>query len=245
MNALMEGEVGENEPMTQGKPAAERAYKHVRTRLLDGTYPGGTLLSEGTVADDLAISRTPVREAFLQLQSEGFLRLYPKRGALVVPVTLAEGRETMEARLLLELHALDSAAARGEQAVRELGEALAAALDETAAEPLPPRALALEAGWGFHTRLVSAAGNSILTEIYGRLWIRQLRLAAASVASAENADEDIREHAAIAGALRVGDAAGARRLIEQHTTAILRRLGLGDHDLRLPPNASAGWARGV
>lgn len=225
-------------PMTQVQPAAERAYTHVRTRLLDGTYPGGTLLSEGTVAEELAVSRTPVREAFLQLQSEGFLRLYPKRGALVVPVSLAEGRETMEARLLLELHALDSTAARGQQAVRELGESLAEAIGASTTQPLPPGALALEAGWAFHTRLVSAAGNGILTEMYGRLWIRQLRLAAASVATTENADEDIEEHAAIAEALRQGHTVQARRMVEQHTTAILRRLGLGDHDLRLPATPS-------
>lgn len=74
--------------------------------------------------------------------------------------------------------------------------------------------------------------------MYDRLWTRQLRLAAASIATTENADEDIEEHAAIAEALRLGHAVRARRLIGLHTNAILRRLGLGDHDLRLPPEPS-------
>ena len=73
-------------------PATDRAYAHVKTGLLDGTYPDGHLLSEGEVAAALQMSRTPVREAFLRLQAEGFLRLYPKRGALVVPVTPTEAR---------------------------------------------------------------------------------------------------------------------------------------------------------
>ncbi|WP_371655871.1 MULTISPECIES: GntR family transcriptional regulator [unclassified Streptomyces] len=220
--------------MTETRPAAERAYTHVRTLLLDGTHPGGTLLSEGVVAEELGISRTPVREAFLQLQAEGFLRLYPKRGALVVPVTLTEGRETMEARLLLELYAIDATVARGADAVRELGASLSSALSKDTARPGPTQSVALGVGQGFHTQLVAGAGNSVVTEMYGRLWIQQLRIAAASITTVQHADEDIDEHAAIAEALSHGDTARARRLLQQHTSAILRRLGLGDHDLRLP-----------
>src|SRR4051812_16538780 len=114
---------------------ADRAYEHVRSRLLSGDYLGGELLTEGEIATDLGISRTPVREAFLRLQAEGFLRLYPKRGALVVPVRPGEGRHAMEARLLLERHALDVVAARGPDALRELGETLA---EEPAAGEAPP-----------------------------------------------------------------------------------------------------------
>ncbi|MCZ0973663.1 GntR family transcriptional regulator [Streptomyces albulus] len=74
----------------------------------DGRYPGGELLSERAVATELGLSNTPVREAFLRLQAEGFLRLYPKRGALVVPVTPGEAHAVLQARLLMELFALDA-----------------------------------------------------------------------------------------------------------------------------------------
>ncbi|WP_223286039.1 GntR family transcriptional regulator [Kocuria atrinae] len=60
--------------------AAERAYAHAKARILTGELDG-ELLSEGIVADELGVSRTPVREAFLRLQAEGLMRLYPKRGA--------------------------------------------------------------------------------------------------------------------------------------------------------------------
>ena len=79
-------------PETAPAPAADRAYEHVKAGLLDGSYPDGHLLSEGEIAGALQMSRTPVREAFLRLQTDGFLRLYPKRGALVVPVTPTEAR---------------------------------------------------------------------------------------------------------------------------------------------------------
>lgn len=72
-----------------GGTAAERAYRFTKAGILDGTLPAGELISEGQVARPLQLSRTPVREAFLQLQAEGLLKLFPKRGALVVPVSPA------------------------------------------------------------------------------------------------------------------------------------------------------------
>ena len=216
--------------MAQGMPTADRAYEHVKAQVLDGTHPGGTLLSEGAVAAELGVSRTPVREAFLRLQSEGFLRLYPKRGALIVPVSLSAGREIMETRLLLETFALDTVAARGVAAVQELGEALAA---ETAA-PHPEEGRALEVGRAFHSRLLAAAGNSVVSGMYAALWDQQQRLSEASVNTPTNATEDLSEHQEIADALRNGDARTARDLLERHIAAILRRLGLSGGELRLP-----------
>ena len=57
-----------------------------RSRSSTACCQGGELISEGEIAEALGMSRTPVRAAFAQLESEGLLRLYPKRGALVVPV---------------------------------------------------------------------------------------------------------------------------------------------------------------
>src|SRR4051812_23921876 len=94
--------------------AAARVYAHVKERLLDGTFPGGALLSENELSQQLGLSRTPVRQAFVQLEAEGLLELYPKRGALVVPVAASEIEDVFEARLLVEEHcARRGAAARG------------------------------------------------------------------------------------------------------------------------------------
>jgi DNA-binding transcriptional regulator YhcF (GntR family) len=86
---------------------AERAYLFAKERILDGRYTGGELISEGDVAAGVGVSRTPVREAFLRLETEGLLRLYPKRGALVVPVSSAEVESVMETRLLVEQFAIE------------------------------------------------------------------------------------------------------------------------------------------
>ena len=63
--------------------ASERAYTWARDRIFDGTFGTGEMISEGEVCNALGISRTPVREAFLRLSSEGVLELFPKRGAFV------------------------------------------------------------------------------------------------------------------------------------------------------------------
>src|ERR1700750_2943028 len=86
-------------------PAAERVYSHVQEAVLDRSYEGGTLLTEGELAEAVGVSRTPVREALLRLEVEGLIRLYPKKGALVLPVSAQEIADGVETRQLVEEHA--------------------------------------------------------------------------------------------------------------------------------------------
>src|ERR1019366_1792398 len=60
------------------------------------------MISESDVSEPLGISRTPVREAFLRLEHDGTLKVYPKRGALIMPITAKDMRDVLEARLLVE-----------------------------------------------------------------------------------------------------------------------------------------------
>src|SRR5919106_2866337 len=107
--------------------ATNRAYAFTKGRVLDSTFAGGDFITEGEIADALGMSRTPVREAFLRLEGEGLLRLYPKRGALVVPVSVGEVEAVMETRMLVERFALDKLLAAGpaEAVAGELADAIA------------------------------------------------------------------------------------------------------------------------
>src|SRR6476661_10958272 len=104
--------------------AATRAYDHLKRAVLDGTHPGGTLLTEGEVAEQLGVSRTPVREALLRLEAEGLVRLYPKKGALVIPVSAQEARDVVEARELIEQWAADRVWARRKEVLEDLAAVL-------------------------------------------------------------------------------------------------------------------------
>ena len=93
--------------------ASDRAYDWTRSKILDGSFSGGSMISESDVSEPLGISRTPVREAFLRLEHDGTLKVYPKRGALIVPITAKDMRDVLEARLLVEPWAVSVVASSG------------------------------------------------------------------------------------------------------------------------------------
>lgn len=161
--------------------AAQRAYAEVKGRILDRTIEGGTLLSEGEIALELGISRTPVREAFLRLQAEGWMKLYPKRGALVREVRPREINEVLEARRLIESAAVANIANDAE-ATRvlsaRLGELISQQEEAVRSGDIDEFAVADVA---FHQAVVEAGGNSILSEVYQTLQDRQRRMATRSV----------------------------------------------------------------
>ena len=209
----------------QSGSAAARAYEHVKQRLLDGRYAGGVLLSENELARQLGISRTPVRQAFLQLEAEELLELYPRRGALVRPISPSEADDVLEARLLIEEHCVRRVAAYGAELGKAFDESLAAqerALqDDGAGFTVADRE--------FHRLIVAANHNAILTRQYDALRDRQQRIAAAAVArDPARIQRFIAEHRAIASAIGQGDPGTAARI----TAAHLRRA----HELARRPS---------
>ncbi|KTR67359.1 GntR family transcriptional regulator, partial [Rothia kristinae] len=98
-----------------GASAADLVYQHVKTRILEHDLEGGELISEGEIAAALEVSRTPVREGFIRLQTEGWMTLYPKRGALIRQVGPHEIRDVVQARIMVESHAVRQIVAAGEQ----------------------------------------------------------------------------------------------------------------------------------
>jgi DNA-binding GntR family transcriptional regulator len=195
--------------------AAARVYAYVKERLLDGTFPGGGLLSENELSQQLGLSRTPVRQAFVQLEAEGLLELYPKRGALVVPVAASEIEDVFEARLLVEEHCARRAASAGAALAAELAEELAE--QERAIASGAPSSDFARSDRRFHRAIVSAAGNAILTRLYDALRDRQQRIAAVSLArNPADAERFIADHRDIAGALERGDEAAVSELVSAH-----------------------------
>ncbi|WP_320670649.1 GntR family transcriptional regulator [Patulibacter defluvii] len=208
--------------MSPEPPASRRAYELVKARWLDGSLRDHELLSEGAVASELGISRTPVREAFLQLQAEGLLELYPKRGALVVPISDRDARELFEARRLIEQHGLDRLLA-APPAEREARLApLLAELDELVAEQRRHLAAGevgayVDADRRLHRAWVAAAGNRVLLQVYDQLRDRQQRLTASFVTSRRrDPGRLVDEHEAIVAALRAGDRAATAERLERH-----------------------------
>jgi DNA-binding GntR family transcriptional regulator len=201
----------------------ERAYAYTKQRVLDATYAGGDLLTEGEVAGALGISRTPVREAFLRLEGEGLLRLYPKRGALVVPVSAGEVEAVMETRALVERYAIGKAMARGADVTGAMRAEIAR--QEAAGGDLDAF---VEADRAFHTVFVAAAGNPIVLSLYDSLRDRQQRMGVTALRrEPRRLGEILGEHRGLADAIDGGRVERVLELLDAHLrgTLVLLREG--------------------
>ncbi|MGC1214663.1 MAG: GntR family transcriptional regulator [Micromonospora sp.] len=186
-------------PRAAGPSAAERAYQHLKRAILEQVYPGGLLISEGEIAEAAGVSRTPVREALLRLEAEGLVALYPKRGALIRPVSAREITDVIEARRLVELHAAEQVWPRRAEIRSDLARWLTEMRGAHAAGDVTAL---MAADRAFHATVVEAAGNEILAELYQRLRDRQLRMGEASFRLSPGwAEVVLAEHAAQLAAL--------------------------------------------
>lgn len=207
-------------PSEFGGSASEGAYHAVRHWIMVGDLAPGELVSEGDVATALGCSRTPVREAFLRLQTEGWMRLYPKRGALIVPVGADEADELDDARLTLELAAVRAIIACRVRR-KELSLSLRKTIDVLAsAAACGDRPAYLAADLDFCRAIVRAPGNTLLCDFYDNLVDRQQVQLAAEVKFA--ARERIPflptdDHQLLVDALTAGDAAECETRLRLHS----------------------------
>ncbi|WP_330254834.1 GntR family transcriptional regulator [Nocardia sp. NBC_00565] len=203
--------------MSKTYSSAELAYREVKERILTGALPGGELISEGEIATDLGMSRTPVREAFLRLEVEGWMKLYPKRGALVVPIPPAEAEHVVHARYVVETGAVRAVIAADRSAlIAELHASLArqrevvADFDRFAVEDTD-----------FHRTYVVAAGNPLLTGFYDSLRERQRRMNSAALhRGSTDTARIIEQHTRLAELIETGDVAGFATALVDHMSGV-------------------------
>lgn len=197
-------------------PAADRVYAHVKQGVLERRYEGGTLLTEGELAEAVGVSRTPVREALLRLEAEGLIKLYPKKGALVLPVSAQEIADVVETRQLVEEHAARKAVPASPRLIARLEELLAQQKEQAAAGDLAAAAVTDRC---FHAEIVRSGGNDILSRLYDQLRDRQLRMGVAVMhAHPDRITKTLTEHEQILEALRAGDAETVVGLIHGHVS---------------------------
>jgi DNA-binding GntR family transcriptional regulator len=195
--------------------AQEIAYDHLHQEILSGRLPGGARILPEEVAEQLGLSRMPVREAIRQLDAEGFVTIRPNRGAVVTERGPAEVMEIFEMRGVLEgLAARHAARAAGLADIEDL-DALATAMSRAVSSP----GRWLEKHELFHERLTTLAGRPRLAAE-----ARRLRLALRPMLRlyAEEHREPVttgHEHELIVDAIRDRDARRAERLTVAHVMA--------------------------
>ena len=210
--------------MSGTQPAASLAYEAVKKLILDGEIAGGDLISENALAGQLGMSRTPMRSAFQRLESEGWLTLYPKRGAVVTPVTSTEKREVLEARVAIEAHAVASMPCEARRTLHtELVDIAKSQSESIAARSLTDFS---ELDVRFHRAIVAAAGNSVILGFYDSLRERQRRMVESSVHASAHSTEAIgHEHLDLAEAVARGEAERFTSMLRSHLERV--------HEVRL------------
>lgn len=149
------------------KPLGEVVFEYLRNAILNGTLKPGERLMEISLAEQLGVSRTPVREAIRKLEKERFVEMIPRKGAYVANLTARDILEVLEIRIVLEGFASKLAAERmTEEDVVELKNILKEFNQALEALDRPEMIR-----WDneFHTKIYSAAKNNKLVEIVKEL----------------------------------------------------------------------------
>ena len=196
----------------------------IRDRILSGDYPAGHHLRETAVANDLKVSRTPVREALHRLAADGLVELHPNRGARVAGWTDEEVEEIFGLRVLLEGYAARLAATRIDAVTLAGLEELAARMestDETGDDA--ERDEIAELNVAFHLLILECAGNAQLTSFASSL-ARLLVHDAFQRFSESAVRRSFSHHAELIAAFRVRDADWAEAVMRAHLLAGRREL---------------------
>jgi DNA-binding GntR family transcriptional regulator len=214
-------------PLEDTSTFADRAYTALRDVILSldiYNRSGEVRLDERQLASDLGISRTPVREAMVQLEREGFVRAVPRRGIYVVRKTKREvtelitawaALECMAARLITQ-NATDQeiAGLRAMFATFENGR-LHAKLDEYS-----------EVNIEFHQTIIRMSGNQVLIDLAANLFAHMRMIRRKTIGESDRADRSISDHMNIIRAIEARDTARAEALVRDHA------LGLAEHVTR-------------
>jgi len=214
-------------PLEDVSTFKDRAYTALKEVIVSlGVYdrPSEVRLDERRLAQDLGISRTPVREALAQLESEGFVRSVPRRGVYVVRKTK---REVIE--LITAWAALESMAARlitrsaTDEEIAALRRMFATFEDGTLHAKLDEYS---EVNIEFHQAIIRMSRNSALIDLAENLFTHMRMIRRKTIGEEDRADRSIRDHINIIEALERRDTARAEELVRTHA------LGLAEHVAR-------------
>lgn len=199
------------------------AYEAIRQRILDNVYPPGHRALEGEIAEELGISRTPVREALIRLANEGLVEVVPRHGMRVLPVSPTDMAEIYAVLTALESVAADLLARRrpSDAELKPLVEATRDMTRALKADDLDAWAAADER---FHQGLVELAGNRALADAVSRLWDRAHRARMFTLRLRPKPINSTQEHMAMLERIRAGDAPGAVEVNRSHRERASREL---------------------
>lgn len=204
----------------RARPLHAQARQVVLERILRGELAPGSRLVESLLAKDLGVSRTPLREALMHLEREGFLELQPNRGFFIAPLSGEEAAELYPILGLLEAHALSLIGLPNSPRVAQLAELNDRLL---ANEDTPAETFSINVEW--HTVLTSGCPNRLLLKMLASVRRKVYRYEWAHAApDGDRVRDSVEDHDAILTCLESGDLSGATDALRRHWDTDLESL---------------------
>jgi len=201
--------------MAHKKSLVDRAYEQIKQRILDNEYQPGYQALENEIAEELGVSRTPVREALIRLQHEGLVELIPRRGMRVVPIVPSDMQEIYEVLTSLESMAAELLARKRPDAA-SLGPMKAATRDMEEAIERDDLDAWAQADERYHRSLIDLCGNRRLAQMANAVRDQGHRARMVTLRLRDKPVASIEEHRQVLEAIEKGDWETAREAHYRH-----------------------------
>lgn len=191
-----------------------KVYEHIRNGILDGSYKDGDFLVETRLAEELQVSRTPIREALKQLELEGLAMSMPNRGVVVQAISQNDIDDMYNIRQILEgLAAYWAAQRRTKEQLEALSEKVDL-MDFYTGRGGASQLSRLDNE--FHELIYKACDSRMLSHILASLHQNTRRARTSSLTIPSRPNDSLKEHRAIFAAIEAGDPQAAKEAMENH-----------------------------
>ena len=196
------------------------AYEYLKNSIITGRLPPEKQLIEREICEKLGLSRTPVREAFRQLGSEGLVDFLPGRGVVVASLTLEKARQMYELKQALECMAARLCAQRaGEKELEAMSECIRLHEQSFA---LGKMSMAADVDLQFHVLLLEGSASPMLEQSGKALLLQARRLSQLAVYDADQTESFISQHREIFSAIESREPDRASAAVSAHIDFIRR-----------------------
>lgn len=205
-------------------PLVDQVYKDIKEKIVTGEIGPNTKLVTRTLCEHYGISDTPLKQALNRLVSEGLVEPQPRRGMRVKQMTPKDIHESIEARLMIELYAVESAI-RAVRRKTDLLERLAESIGEDEALIAEAKDLGtysdlaqreLEVSQQFHTTIIATTGNQLILNTYRNIVNHTYFYYQSGLNKTNQAISSVKEHKEILKKLEAMDEKGLKQAIREH-----------------------------
>lgn len=201
-------------PSVEGRSFAEKAYQQLRLAIVECRLAPGQRLTESSIAGQLRVGKTPAREALRRLVLEGLVRVTPRHGYAVAPITLRDVQELFELRMMVEPAAAALAAGKIETgALAHLKKLSRVNYSRGGRDSVRKF---VRANTELHTQIALLSGNQRIAQLVNQLLSESERLINFGALLHPQSEQTADEHQRLFKALVSGDARSARQIAEEH-----------------------------